>query len=122
MEEATENQEIGGKQSSLLLRQDAGQPTLQLRHTGRFVIPVHDLIGRCGEMDASQGSQFLSEIPAGRPIVQGQKGPILRRRYLSGRKNNPSGCQSMVQYTCSSDAAQGESQEGFLLHSRGLLS
>ena len=113
MEQASEDQKVRRKEGSLLAGHDAGEPGFESRNLGRFVVPVHDLIRGCGETDAPQSAQFFGEIPAGRPVVQGQKGPVFRRRYLSGRKNSPSGCQSMIQYTCG-HGCSGKSQKGFL--------
>ena len=72
MEQASEDHQVCGKEGPLLPGQGTGQPGLQGRDMGRFVVPVHDLTGRSREMDASQGPQIFGEIPAGGTVVQGQ--------------------------------------------------
>ena len=44
-------------------------------------------------MDASQGPQLFGEIPAGGTVVQGQQGPVFRRRHGPGEKTAPLGAR-----------------------------
>ena len=55
MEQASEDQKVRRKEGPLLAGYDAGEPDFERRDLGRFVVPVHDLIGRSGEADAPQG-------------------------------------------------------------------
>ena len=72
-------------------------------------------------MDASQGPQLFGEIPAGGTVVQGQQGPVFRRRHGPGEKQ-PLGRQSMVQYTCGRKDRDGRQENVLPLHGRTLLS